>query len=149
MALGMGSKDFDAHPNPTPVDGVSGAVSVVVGGAYSCALLSDASVTCWGTFGSFSSLTPAPLGLTNVAMLSAGWTFLCAALNDGTARCVGQIDSGIEGDVGLKNVVSVAAGDDASCAVVEDGSVYCWGRNSYGAAGNGTYGPITAPVRVF
>lgn len=42
----------------------------------------------------------------------------------------------------------VAAGQDHTCGVTSNGSVKCWGRNEFGALGNGTNDPISAPFRI-
>ena len=99
-------------PVPVQVPGLSNIQSVAVGEAFSCALLMDKTVKCWGdnTFiqlGSGTTLTqsPAPVkivGITNAISISAGQKHACAIIENGTARCWGDSTSGKLGDGSLQ-----------------------------------------------
>lgn len=52
---------------PTPVPGVAGAVAVRTGGAHVCALMADATVTCWG-LGDHGQLGTGVIGLAEFSM---------------------------------------------------------------------------------
>jgi alpha-tubulin suppressor-like RCC1 family protein len=97
---------------PVDVSGLSsGVISIAVGLSYSCALISDGGVKCWG------------------------WN-LSGQLGDGTTT-----DRHIPVDVnGLTNgVISIAMGiSHSSCALTSGGGVKCWGNNAYGQLGDGT-----------
>jgi hypothetical protein len=144
------------------------ATAVSAGGGHTCALLSDATVKCWGANGKGQlgdgtrtrRLTAVAVkGLTGVTGVSASGS-TCAALADGTARCWGENRYGELGDgtttarslpvavQGLTNVVAVSAGTTSACAVLADHTVACWGDNSRGQLGNGTRVSSLTPVVV-
>ncbi len=102
--------------------------------------------------------------------VSAGGSFACALLEDGTVRCwgdnsVGQLGNGRtardpQGAVAviatpgaaltnpLQSAIAVTAGSAATCALIADGSLRCWGSNQSGALGNGTTTSQPGPVPV-
>jgi len=95
------------------------AVEVAAGRHYTCAILDDGSLNCWGnnaenqggfgTFGNLNSVNsqpiPVPLG-------------------------VGKKVIDIE--------VSHTSMTSHTCAILDDGSLMCWGNNWYGQVGDGT-----------
>lgn len=120
--------DVDAS---TPKDAAPlTAVQVAAGSDFSCALLSDGTVWCWG-------------GDAN------------GQLGDGQPHSsrnnAARIDS-------LSNVIAIASSAEGAhaCAIVTPGDVWCWGRGSTGQLGNNsmldarqpvqvnTFGPVTA-----
>jgi hypothetical protein len=80
---------------------ISDAISVVAGDYYSCALMRDTTVKCWGqqwTSGSPDWISPWALtirraagatALTGVSTVGAGAFHACASMIDGTANCWG------------------------------------------------------------
>ena len=154
---------------PVAVVGVSGATAITSAGLYSCALLSDGTVRCWGdnstgqlgngtTSGSSTSVLVS--GLANATSVSAANTFACAALSGGAVRCwgdntYGQLGNGTTTNSstpvtvsGLTNATAVSVGQYQACATLSDGSVQCWGRNNNGQLGNGTTIDSSTPVSV-
>src|SRR4051812_8481270 len=143
---------------PKPVQGLSGAISLAVGGYHNCALLADRTVRCWGRnqdgqLGNGNNTTDAGtpqtvLGLSGVGALGNGGYHSCALMPDGTARCWGRNDRGQLGDgtstssstpvvvSGLSNAVSLSGGLYHTCALLGDGTVQCWGQNDNGQIGN-------------
>ena len=154
-------------PVPVQVPGLSGIQSVAVGETFSCALLMDKTVKCWGdnTFiqlGSGTTLTqsPAPVkivGIEDVISITAGQRHACALLENGTAKCWGDNTSGKLGDrslerrrsspvqvaesrftaTSLKRIVQISAGKNHTCVVLIDGAAKCWGIGTFGQLGNG------------
>ena len=139
------------------VVGLHDATSVAVGDQHACALLSDATVTCWGA-GVSGQLgngpvanAPVPVPVSNLKgarAIAAGGGHTCALMQDGTAQCWGADDRGQLGDgsfagirpaplpvTGLADAISIAAGGADTCAVRADGEVLCWGDAEYGALG--------------
>ncbi len=150
------------------------ATSVAVGGQHACALLSNATVTCWGS-GVSGQLgngpvanAPVPVPVSNLKgarAIAAGGGHTCALMQDGTAQCWGADDRGQLGDgsfagirptplpvTGLANAISIAAGGEDTCAVRADGAVLCWGDAEYGALGRTAtaegLSPMPVPVGV-
>jgi alpha-tubulin suppressor-like RCC1 family protein len=98
-------------PMPVAVAGLPSSVrAITTGGNFSCALMTDGGVTCWG-------------------LNAAG------QLGDGT-----YIDRTAPVDVaGLASGVSaIAAGFYHICGIMKDGGVTCWGGNESGQLGIGT-----------
>ena len=145
------------------------ATAVSTGPGHACALLSDATVKCWGSNGKGQlgdgtrtrRLTAVAVqGLTGATGVSAGAAMSCAALTDGSARCWGANESGQLGDgtttsrsvpvavQGLTGVVAVSAGSSSACALLVDHTVACWGDNSRGELGDGTRVSSPTPVAV-
>ena len=145
-----------------------GAVAISAGGTegsfYTCALLDDGSVSCWGSndYGQLGDggvddrNTPTqtlPLGQSAVA-IAAGTDHTCAVLDDGSVSCWGSNGYGQLGDGTTthswgtptqtspfdtgKTAVAITAGNFHTCALLNDDSVSCWGSNSHGQLGDGT-----------
>ena len=94
------------------------AVAISAGGATTCALLSDASIKCWGYNGE------GQLGLGDMA-----W-------RGDEPNEMG--DNLPVVDLGLgKTAVAISAGESHICAVLDDASVKCWANNMYGQLGLG------------
>ena len=95
---------------PVKVDGISGAVSVAIGGnmtqgpgrQHACALLADGTLTCWGDgpLGDNLPATPMP---------------------------------------GVEDAVELTSANGHTCVRRQGGEVFCWGLNQYGQLGSGTY----------
>ena len=147
--------------------------------SHTCAVLSDGTAACWGANHSgqlgngttTSSTTPVAVAmsgaLTNKTLttITAGDSYTCAVLSDGTAACWGNNESGQLGDgtttnsttpvavtmsgaLTGKTVTTITAGNSHTCAVTSDGTVACWGNNGWGQLGDGTTTSSTTPVAV-
>lgn len=100
----LGDGTTKAQPAPTDVKGLPGSASgLALGSSHSCAILTDATVACWGdnTRGQLGDGTttsrpsPAPVpGLQGVQALSARGDHTCAHLENGAVRCWGANDAG-------------------------------------------------------
>jgi alpha-tubulin suppressor-like RCC1 family protein len=159
---------------PTRVQNLDGGVAVAVssGANYTCGVLSDQTVRCWGRneygqlgnadAGTGAFLAPQVVaGLGEVREIAVGSTSACAILANGTGRCWGDNSSGQLGTgavggvwdtpqpvVNLSNVVSISAGFHHYCALKADGTVSCWGRNYEGQVEDGGGADISAPTVV-
>jgi len=131
---------------------------IAAGGGYTCALLADGTVWCWGavlgTPGDEVAYAPVRVaGITEARNIAAGMLHACASLVDGTVKCWGWNGVGTLGDgtttdraqpvtvLGLHDVTALALGWWVSCALKKDGTVSCWGDNSAGALGTALPGP--------
>jgi len=175
--LGDGTNTKRNTPTQTSSLGTNrGAVAISSGWSHTCAILDDASVSCWGrnqrgqlgdgTGGDstydYNRSTPSPTlslgtGRTAVA-ISSGNFYTCAILDDGSVSCWGTNFNGqlVDGTPTHRNTptqtsslgtgrtaVAISSGKHHTCAILDDATVSCWGRNDYGQLGNGTGGDST------
>ncbi|MGH1491992.1 MAG: RCC1 domain-containing protein, partial [Acidimicrobiales bacterium] len=126
--LGDGTNDN----RNTPVfvdDGTLGELTKVKqtagGGTYTCALLTNGRVNCWGS---------------NFA----------GELGDGTTNQsnVPVAVKAVGGGGELTRVKQIAAGVSHACALLTNGRVNCWGYNGAGGLGDGTNTDSSTPVVV-
>ncbi|HTQ03507.1 MAG TPA: hypothetical protein VMI54_06605 [Polyangiaceae bacterium] len=149
-----------ANTPPPHVLGVSGATAVSGKGApFSCALLGDASLQCWGQARGATLAGDTdhaddgiPVPLPGISTTPGGFDIAydhgCAISPDASSvRCwgsniYGELGDGTTGASGgpvtVANlgapVMAVSAGVSDSCAVLGDGSVYCWGDHQAGGS---------------
>ena len=156
-----------AQDTPVPVAGLGGTVTQLTAGAgYTCALLSNGQVQCWGWnyegqlnpyLGVDSSTVPIYAPVSNITQVSAGDDHVCALNTSGQVLCwgdnsYGQLGGGPvdfrQGPVTVNlpyQAISVSAGRYFSCAVVwvpggwlSTEAVYCWGLNDQAQLGDGS-----------
>lgn len=163
--------------SPVEVTGLSsGVISVGVGDAFSCALLSTGQVKCWGSnsvgqLGNSGALsiqkTPVSVldgasALTGVQTLTVGRMHACVVLTGGSAKCWGGNASGQLGDgTSLDSVVPntvvgyttdvkmIDAGGLHTCLTTNSfNEVFCFGNNSSGQLGDGSKVSSSVAVQV-
>ncbi len=160
----------------TPAESISDPLNVrvdhvqsVAGGSYfTCAVIFDGSVYCWGEnrWGQLGDGTttdrwnPVKVqGITDAVAVTAGNRHSCALMDDGGVQCWGRNTHGQLGDgtgtdrltpvdvLDLTDVMSVTTGDSHNCALLDDGTVRCWGGNTFGSLGDGTKWSRSRPVQ--
>jgi len=154
---------------PQFVHNVTNAIKAITGGFFTCAILPDHTVQCWGRnqdgqLGNGDSTTDVPLpapvqGLGPVVDFAAGGYHACAMLADRTVRCWGRNVRGQVGDgtsnspvtqphivSGLNSAVTLSLGSYHSCALLQDATVQCWGDSDHGQIG--AQGLAFSPVPV-
>ncbi|HWF25059.1 MAG TPA: hypothetical protein VG275_06415 [Solirubrobacteraceae bacterium] len=107
--------DMESPAAAGPVDlGGHKATAISAGNGFTCAILYDGSVRCWG-FGPQGQLgySVGPVA-TDQSVASAGAV-----------------------DLGGHTAVAISAGGVHTCAILDDGSVRCWGYGFYGQLGYG------------
>jgi cysteine-rich repeat protein len=109
----------DALP---PIDLGSGrtALAIALGDEYSCALLDNRSIKCWG-YGYLGQLGVGSTSNIGYASGQMGDNLLAVDLGSG------------------RTATAIAAGGNHACALLDDGSVKCWGYNAYGQLGQGDF----------
>lgn len=145
------------------------------GAAFSCALMMDETVRCWGSnaggflgtgqdfpvLGSAATARPV-IGLSAVTSLSVGGWHTCAISAGDLVYCWGYDATGALGVpgielsstpvrvTGISGARAVASGGSHTCAILSDNSVRCWGRRGAGALGDGDLSPTftATPVQV-
>lgn len=115
-----GSTANVSSSTPVLVNGLSGVTAITAGNSYTCALLSNGDVKCWGdnSHGQLGS------GATTTSSITP------VLIN------------------GLSGVTAITAGGNHTCALLSGGSVECWGLNGNGQLGNGTTTDSSVPVAV-
>jgi alpha-tubulin suppressor-like RCC1 family protein len=142
-ALGNGTASGYSK-TPAAVAGITNAIAVATGGTHTCALLADATVTCWGgnEWGELGDGTHTPhytpenvQGLGDVTEIAAGFAQSCALVADGTIYCWGTW-GGLGGGTAtealapvplVEHAVAVSLGGAYGCALTSAGTVPCWG----------------------
>jgi alpha-tubulin suppressor-like RCC1 family protein len=110
----------NARAAPGPVQGITSATAVSVGGDHTCALLSNGTVQCWG-FNFYGQLGD-------------------STRTDRATPVFVTAPPSLPGP-NLSGVTSIAAGDAHTCALRSDQTVWCWGLGGFN--GDGT------PIDVF
>ncbi len=124
---------------------------------FSCALISDGTVKCWGQNGDGQVGTGDGIvyhrepitvyGIDNAVSVAVGASHACTALSNGSVKCWGSsvynavndtLDDVIRpvGVSGISNAVEVISGSKATqtCAKSSTGRLECWGGNGYSKA---------------
>ncbi|MCK6511982.1 hypothetical protein L6R29_18730 [Myxococcota bacterium] len=174
--LGYGDTIQRNSPPPTPVDlGVGRtAKALALGQNYTCAILDNDTLKCWGsntsgqlgygdtTIRTFPPANPVDLGTGRTAKALAFWdTSSCAILDNDTVKCWGSNTSGQLGYGDTTNRTSpsinpinlgggqtaktLAVGKHFACAILRNDTVKCWGANANGELGYGDIINRTAP----
>lgn len=96
----------NTRATPVAVSGLTGVTGLALGGNHTCALLSDATVMCWGY---------------NVN----------GQLDDGTTmQRLLPVSS-----LNVSDAIAIAAGNGHNCALLSDQAIQCWGWNANGQLG--------------
>jgi cysteine-rich repeat protein len=113
----IGDNEHPFEAADVPLGG--NAVALSAGSNFTCALLDDASVRCWGDHaaGRLGNQSSEPIGDNEPASASPE-----IVLGGGA--------------------VQIASGDSHTCAVLEDNSVRCWGEGGQGRLGHGNQDDI-------
>ncbi len=166
----LGDNSNNNSTTPVGVSGLSGpATALAAGGSFTCALLSNGTVECWGhnDYGQLgnnsdtdSGVPVAVYNLSGATAIAAGEFHACALLSNGTVECwgfnySGQLgnDSYNDSDVpvavyNLSGATAIAAGESHACALLSNGTVECWGYNDDGQLGNSSNNDSDVPAAV-
>jgi alpha-tubulin suppressor-like RCC1 family protein len=179
-----GDHDNEMGDNLPAVDLGAGrtAKGLAVGTYHACALLDNGSVKCWGYNGvgglglgdvdnrgdgageMGDTLSAVSLGAGRTAVqISAGNSYTCAVLDNGSLKCWGYngggglglgdtADRGDGADMGDslpaidlgsgRTATKVMASWLTTCALLDNATVKCWGSGAYGAHGGGSTSSI-------
>ncbi len=147
---------------PVDVEGLtSGVQAISAGRGYTCALLTNGGVKCWGRIAVVSwgmeprhtRFTPVDVvGLTSgVTAIAAGASHTCALTVVGGVKCWGTNDEGQLGDSTIEQritpvrvegltsaAISISSGASHTCVLTAGGGIKCWGANYEGQLGDGS-----------
>ncbi|MGB0628952.1 MAG: hypothetical protein ACPGN8_06730, partial [Candidatus Thalassarchaeaceae archaeon] len=112
--LGDGTSISRPSPVNSPLPSGRTAIGVAAGDTYTCVILDDGSVRCWG--------------YNNNGQLGTGTN-----THSFSNKVEPQLPSG-------SRAVSIGIEDVHTCVILDDGSVWCWGYNMEGQIGNGNSG---------
>ena len=140
------------------------AIAIDAGGNTTCALLDDASVSCWGA-GDYGQLgnnntansnTPQEVssfpGNEDAVSVAVGWRHGCVLLSDQNMSCWGnnafsQLGNNntsnsttpvlVQPMNGTAKPVALTLNNLHTCALLDDGNAACWGLGYFGALGTG------------
>jgi alpha-tubulin suppressor-like RCC1 family protein len=168
----LGNGNTTQQTSPVAVTTLtSGIAAIAAGGSHSCAVSNAGAVSCWGynSSGQLGDNTTtqrtSPVAVSgatsDVASVTAGWSFTCALTTGGAAKCWGNNGYGQLGDNTTANksapitvgglstgVAAIAAGDSHVCGITMSGGVRCWGYNGVSSLGDGTTTSRKLPVCV-
>jgi alpha-tubulin suppressor-like RCC1 family protein len=166
----VGDGTTKSRSTPAVVALPAHAKSLVMSDTHACALLSDASVACWGIGfdgqlgfpveatgdvrerGELAVVSSRPgrvAGLTGATEVFVGSRLTCARLAQGQVSCFGKVGLGETGEAlraprttypGLSGATSLFLGAGTHCAVLDHGTS-CWGASAEG--------PLAAPNEKF
>jgi alpha-tubulin suppressor-like RCC1 family protein len=160
----LGVPTIFSSSTPVSVSSFGGgrhAIEIAAGKFHTCALLNDASVSCWGHngFGSLgngstgSSYGPSNINVLQFKSISAGGFNTCGMTSSREFFCWGrnshyQVSQSIVATV-VSSPVSIslpveaevldylAVGENHSCGMTITNKLWCWGANADGQIGNG------------
>ncbi|MBF0441385.1 MAG: hypothetical protein HQK54_05725 [Oligoflexales bacterium] len=123
------------------------AVAISSKGLYTCALMDNGAVRCWGTildsnYEAHTFVTPTAIGqVAGAVAIANGDGHACALIADGTVKCWGNGGLGQLGNrsassnftsavqvEGIRDAIKIASGWFHSCAILKDKTVKCWGH---------------------
>lgn len=105
---------------PVTVSSITTASSVTAGLSHSCAVLTNATIQCWGDNSTGQLGNNTGIGFTAPGAGATNSTFTPVAV------------------AGISSAAQVTAGLFHTCARLSGGSLKCWGSNAFGQLGNGT-----------
>jgi alpha-tubulin suppressor-like RCC1 family protein len=126
-----------SHTPVTVVDAgsspLTGVKAVSAGEYFSCAVLRDSSVACWGDAspadGGTHAGPVAVMGATNAVTIATNQAKSCIVRADGSVFCWGLLSQPTDQTqiAGLTGATAVAPANTMACALAAGGSVDCWG----------------------
>ena len=178
--LGSGDDATDQYsPVKVELPGANDfATEIAAGERFTCALLGNGAISCWGYDGSYQlgdslettadqntpqSYVSLPSGRIAVDV-DAGQHHACAVLDNGSIVCWGHNNYGMLGFGPYSSIANslpqyinttqsvsftqVSTGYDHTCALLENGTGMCWGRNTHGQLGNDSTTDSHYPVYI-
>jgi alpha-tubulin suppressor-like RCC1 family protein len=128
----LGDGTVEDRLTPTPVVGLTDAVSIAAEQHHTCALRRSGELVCWGEIDSAKQLQPVAFGRDDVVQISGD----CFVAKNHRVTC-GKVDV-----AGVANAVAVSADSQNGCLVHASGAVSCWFSPDAPAAVRGVAGAV-------
>lgn len=164
--LGNGTTSDRSQPVQV-VDLAAPAVSIIAGPTYTCALLVNGKLECWGQLTFYAEnqnqeIHRAPTTIpvldgNDIEKIAAGDNHLCILTKNREVRCEGIFfpPSGSDFSKPVEtlgpmqgHVLDILAGTDFTCVLADTGKVFCWGDNYFDQLGDGTFLTSVEPKEV-
>ena len=123
-------ESFPCSTKPVAVAGITNATALTGGDDFTCALLADGTVKCWGT--------------NDFGQLGNDTTEQCTIIRSSTSYSEPCSTTPITVS-GIAGATAISAGYYDTCAVLAGGTIQCWGDNMSGQLGNSA-SPRSSPV---
>ena len=107
----------------------NGIEQISVGANHVCAVLVDASVSCWG---GNSAGEGSPPGGVRFVQVAASLSHACGLAGEGSITCWGDESNGRATPPAGTDFVAVVGGQEHSCGLRSSGVAVCWGSNTKG-----------------
>jgi alpha-tubulin suppressor-like RCC1 family protein len=163
LQMGTGISGAWNDPPVTPNLLGSGVAKLSSQYNYSCAVMNDKTLRCWGAlnngFCGYAGTPTAITGAVNVAEVAIGYYHACYVDTAGAVKCWGTNTSGVLGN-GVSStscqvapvaallsepVAKLSLGHSHTCALLQNGSVKCWGDNTYKQTGQTSGTSVKTP----
>ncbi len=162
----IGDQEGEMGPNLLHVDLSNRVINMASSNEFSCAILSDNNIQCWGNstlgrlgpngYQTIRGLTDAGLGNPfsvsgNIRDVICGRWHACIIIDDGFVKCWGDNRFGQLGigqstststptnvDLGIgRTAMALTCGEAHVCAMLDNHDIVCWGFNEHGELGAG------------
>ena len=121
----VGATQTPASAGPVDLGPGRSATAISAGDGFTCAIVDDGSVRCWGYDGE------GQLGHGDASNIGDGATNP-AGVPDQSVASAGPVEFGAG-----HTAMAISAGGRHACAILDDGSVRCWGWGAFGQLGYG------------
>ncbi|HEY2405269.1 MAG TPA: hypothetical protein VGI10_04665, partial [Polyangiaceae bacterium] len=130
---------------------LQGVKAIAAGQTLSCAVLTDGTVDCWGSFanaGANSNVAVPVAGVSGAVAISIGGGQVCALLASGGASCwTVSFQAPTPATVnGLSGAIGITVGGTWACALISNGHVQCWGNDDSGQFGEAPQSSLSQPT---
>ena len=123
----IGDNETPAAAGPVDLGPGRTATAITTGSAYTCAILDNGSVRCWG-FNAYGQL-----GNGNTSRIG----------DDETPGSIPPVDLGAG-----RTAVAISTGWSHTCAILDNGSMKCWGNGESGKLGTGNTNGVLSPSTI-
>lgn len=134
---------YPCSTTPVSVTGISTATAITAGRDFTCALLKNGAVWCWGRNDKGQLGNAMKNGPEHCSFLKSSTGMKQQKYNDSCSTVAVPV-------FGVSSAAQISSGADHACAALSDGQIKCWGDNRSGQLGDKMAKDFSAvPVLVF